>query len=187
MKKLLLSAVIAMLGLGLSAQEQSVDLSKSSLKWTGKKVTGEHFGYISLKEGTLNVNNDQIVGGTFKIDMSTITVTDIEDPDYNAKLVGHLKSDDFFGVATYSVSKLKIKESSKFKNGEAEVKADLTIKGATHPISFKVKQEGKAYTATITVDRTLYDVRYGSGKFFDGLGDKMIYDDFILEVKIAIR
>ena len=169
--------------LGLFAQQMKTDTEKSSLKWHGEKVAGEHWGHIDLKKGWLSWENDKLTDGV--IDMGSITNTDIEDPEYNAKLVGHLKSDDFFGVEKFPTAKLEIKSSEKFKNNKATVKAQLTIKDITHPIEFEAQKDDNWFMAEIIVDRSKYNVRYGSGSFFDNLGDKMIYDDFIMTVKIA--
>ena len=83
------------------------------------------------------------------------------------------------------VATLEIKSSEKFKGNKATVKAHLTIKEITHPIEFEVQRNGNWFMAEIVVDRSKYDVRYGSGSFFDNLGDKMIYDEFTMTVKIA--
>jgi polyisoprenoid-binding protein YceI len=187
MKRLSLLLAVLLLGFAAVAQEMSVDISKSEIKWTGKKVSGEHWGYINLKSGTFVVADGKIVNGTFKIDMNSIVCEDLESPEWNQKLVGHLKSDDFFSVDKYETATLEIKESTAFKNGVAEVTGDLTIKGITNPISFKAKKESGNYMATITVDRTKYNVKYGSGKFFDNLGDNMIDDDFTLDVKLVTK
>jgi polyisoprenoid-binding protein YceI len=112
-------------------------------------------------------------------------VKDLEAGEWHDKLVGHLKSDDFFGVEKFPTSELIITESAPFKNNEATVTGKLTIKGITHPVTFKAVKVGTGYTALITVDRTKYDIKYGSGKFFDSLGDKMIYDEFTLDVKLV--
>jgi polyisoprenoid-binding protein YceI len=187
MKTLFFSLVmIAFTASSLNAQNLTADVKKSILKWHGKKVTGEHFGNINLKSGTLELTNGQISKGKFVIDMNSITCTDLTDATYNAKLVNHLKSDDFFGVAKFPEAVIEIVKSSPFTNNEATVEAKLTIKNIIHPISFKVKKDGKAYTAEMVVDRSKYDVRYGSGSFFDGLGDKMIYDDFEMSVRIEV-
>lgn len=185
MKRLSFLLAILLLGFTAVAQEMTVNVSKSEVKWTGEKVSGEHWGYINLKSGSFVLNNGKIESGKFVMDMTSIVNEDLESPEWNQKLVGHLKSDDFFSVDKYPVSTLVIKESSDFKDGVAEISADLTIKGITNPISFKAKKEAGYYTATIKVDRTKYDVKYGSGKFFDNLGDNMIYDDFTLDVKIV--
>ncbi len=187
MKTLLISIfLISLSATALNAQTYMADVKKSTLKWHGEKVTGEHFGNISLKEGMMEITNDQISKGKFVIDMASITNTDLTDAEYNAKLVGHLKSDDFFGVAKHPEAVIEIVKSGKFVNNEATVDARLTIKNITHPITFKVKRDGMAYDAEIVVDRSKYDVRYGSGSFFDGLGDKMIYDEFTMNVNVVV-
>jgi polyisoprenoid-binding protein YceI len=118
----------------LFAQDYKANTNKTEIKWTGKKVTGEHFGFIKLKEGTLTLKNGNIASGSFTIDMNTITCTDLEDAETNAKLVGHLKSDDFFGVKTYPTAKLEIVKASPFEDYKSEVEAKVTIKGKTETI-----------------------------------------------------
>ena len=114
------------------------------------------------------------------------TDIDVEDAEYKAKLEGHLKSDDFFGVEKYPTAKLEIKKASAFKDNKAQVTAHLTIKETTLPVEFEVERGEGQMMATIVVDRSKYDVRYGSGSFFEGLGDKMIYDDFTLMVTLSL-
>lgn len=169
------------------SQEFIVDASSSTLKWNAKKVSGEHYGQVKLKEGKLVLLDGQIAGGNFVINMETITCEDLESPDWNKKLVDHLKSDDFFSVGSYKVALLSNVRSDKFTGNKAKVTADLTIKGITNPISFEVIRQDNVYTSKIKVDRTLYNVRYGSGKFFQGLGDKMIYDEFTIDVKLVVK
>ncbi len=187
MRRLASTLTLFMLGLLIiTAQQKEINVKSSNIEWLGKKVTGEHTGNILFKSGTLILKNGELSGGEFLVDMSSITCTDIENADYNAKLVGHLKSDDFFGVDKHPTSKLKLKDVKKMDD-VYQVEGELTIKGKTHPISFNVKNSGNTYEGMITIDRTDYDVRYGSGKFFDGLGDKMIYDDFTLTFKVLAQ
>jgi len=182
----LLIAVIVFVSGSLVAQNKAVDVSTSQITWTGKKVTGEHMGHIHFKSGQLLFKGSELSGGEFIVDMTTITCTDLKDEEYNKKLVGHLKSDDFFGVSTFSESNLKLTSVKKAGNGY-DVKGDLTIKGKTNPIAFKVKSAGNKFMGTMVIDRTVYDVRYGSGKFFDNLGDKMIYDEFELAFEVNMK
>ena len=167
------------------AGNQKVDPSKSSVKWLGKKVTGEHDGTINVKEGNLVVENGKITGGKVVIDMQSIVNLDLTDPGYNAKLVGHLKSDDFFSVATFPTAELVITkvEGNNFSG-------NLTIKGITNPTSFTAtaSKDGNStqYKGTITIDRSKYNVKYGSKSFFDNLGDKVIYDDFTLDFTLVV-
>ena len=116
--------------------------------------------------------------------MNTISCSDLEDAEYNQKLVGHLKSDDFFGVVKFPNAILKIINSSAFLNNVASVKGQITIKGKTEDISFDVTNEKNIYSAKIEIDRSKFDVRYGSTSFFDTLGDKAIDDIFTLNIKL---
>ena len=173
-----------------SNHEATIDKSKSKLNWTGKKVTGQHEGTLVLKSGKVVFNDKkELTGGEFVIDMKSIKVTDIKVAKDNKKLTNHLKSPDFFDVKNHSSAKFVVTSVKKSGDDKYDVTGDLTIKGKTHPVSFPVAVQVSDKTATargtIKVDRTKYDVRYGSGKFFDNLGDKMIYDDF--EVALDLK
>ncbi|MEM7658969.1 MAG: YceI family protein [Bacteroidota bacterium] len=163
----------------------TADVSESTVEWKGEKVTGFHTGNLSLKSGAFEFSEGVLTGGNFTVDMTSLTVTDIEDPGTNGKLVGHLKSPDFFGVEAHPEASFVItKVVSRGKVGEYKLIGDITVKGITKEIRFNanVTQEGTSAngTAEITLDRTDFDVRYGSGSFFDNLGDKTIYDEFTL-------
>jgi len=165
----------------------TVDVAKSSITWIGKKVTGSHNGSIALKSGTLNVNGKSITGGGFIVDM-----TSIKDADGSAKLEGHLKADDFFGSEKYPTSNFVITKVAG-SGANVTVTGNLTIKGITKPLSFPatvaVGTDGTV-TATapkIVVDRTKYDIKYGSKSFFESIGDKAIYDEFELAVKLVAK
>jgi len=168
------------------AQEYKADATKSVIKWTGEKLTGKHYGKIALKEGSLTLKSGNITGGTFVINMNSITDEDVENAEYNAKLVNHLKSDDFFGVAKFPETKLVITKATAFKGNTSEVTSNLTIKGKTNPNVFTVTKNGDKYTAKIVVDRSKYDVKYGSKTFFEDIGEKIIYDEFILDVELVV-
>jgi polyisoprenoid-binding protein YceI len=167
---------------------------QSEAKWHGTKVAGEHFGTIDIKDGELTVAEDQITGGTFVIDMASIKNTDIKAAEDNGKLVGHLKSDDFFGVETYPTATFKIKSISPIANAATgqpnyNVEGDLTIKEKTNPVTFPATisvENGVAKAkADVKVDRAKYDVRYGSNSFFDNLGDKAISDEFTVSLDVT--
>jgi len=159
-----------------------VNTKESKVHWTGKKVTGEHTGYISIGNGTVMVEGEKVVGGEVNIDLNSMVCTDLTNEGMNQKLIGHLKSDDFFSVEKYPEANFAITSMKMKENGEYHVEGNLTMKGATHKISFPASatvEDGKVQAkGTAVVDRTKWDIRYGSGKFFQGLGDRMIYDDF---------
>ena len=159
--------------------KKEVKVETSSVTWKGYKVTGSHMGSIALKQGSLDFKDGKLVGGEFTIDMATIVNTDMEG-EYKAKLEGHLKSDDFFGVATYPTAKLVFNTVKSTGKNSYEVSGDLTIKDKTNPVSFDISIYGNKATANVKIDRTKFDVRYGSTSFFDDLQDKAIYDEFVL-------
>jgi len=173
----------------LTAQEYKADADQSVLNWTGQKVTGKHFGTIGLTSGTFRIDGDQIVSAEFVVDMTSITNEDIESEAQNKKLVNHLKSEDFFGVATHPTARFRMKEPAVIDGGNAMVKGDLTIKGITHPVQFKAVVDQKEDMARVfgnmVIDRTKYEVKYGSGKFFDNLADNTIYDEFTVNLNVS--
>lgn len=176
-------SVIALVSFTLNAQTKKIDTNKSNIHWIGKKVTGQHDGTITLKDGALVFKGNKLAGGNFTVDMTTINTTDLEG-GMKEKLDGHLKSDDFFGVSKFKTANLVFKTIADKGNNNYTVTADLTIKGITNPISFDMNINDKVATTKLLVNRTKYDIKYGSGSFFDNLGDKTIYDDFELEVTL---
>ena len=159
--------------------KKEVKTDKSKVVWKGYKVTGSHEGTIAIKSGHLSFDEDKLVGGEFVIDMTSISSTDLQG-EYKGKLDGHLKSDDFFGVENHPTASLIFTEVNASGKNSYDVKGDLTIKGKTNPVSFVISIYGNKATATVKVDRSKYDVRYGSASFFDNLKDKTIYDEFDL-------
>lgn len=163
--------------------DKKVDVVNSKITWKGHKVTGEHDGYITLQEGALQFDDkNQLKGGTFVMDMPTLTVTDLEG-EMKGNLEAHLKSDDFFSTNKHSSAKFVITKVEG-KNGKYKVTGDLTIKGITNPNTFDMVVSGNTATADLKVDRTKYDIKYRSSSFFDNLKDKAIYDNFDLGVSL---
>lgn len=166
-----------------SLLNKEIKVKESTITWKGYKVTGSHEGNITLSDGTLIFEDDRLTGGNFVIDMTTINVTDLEAGKGKEKLEGHLKSDDFFGIENYKTARFNI-TNAEGSDGKFRVTGDLTIKGKTHPTTFDMTVTDDTATATLKVDRTKYDIKYGSASFFDGLKDKAIYDEFDLNVTL---
>ncbi len=167
------------------AQKKEIKASESSINWTGKKVTGQHTGTLNLSDGFLVFDGENITGGEFTVDMTSLQVTDLKTGEGKEKLEGHLNSDDFFGVTNHNTAKLVVTKAKK-EGDTYKVAGDLTIKGKTNPITFDLVVNGDAASTTLKVDRTKYDIKYGSGSFFDNLGDKAIYDEFELAVDLKM-
>lgn len=182
-----LASITMLSGHIMYAQKVEVDTEKSQIEWIGKKIGGQHEGTIQLKSGYFDLTDDKIVSGNFVVDMTTITCTDFTDEGYNQKLIGHLKSDDFFGVEQYPTATFVVTTSTRFSNGKATVSGNITIKGKTENISFVVERKGKEYSSRIDIDRSKFDVRYGSNSFFDNLGNKAIDDIFILDITLVVN
>jgi len=168
-------------------QNMKVNVSKSSIVWTGKKIGGSHTGHIQLLSGYLTKSGDGFVEGKLVADMASLSNTDLEDKEMRAKLIGHLKSDDFFSVEKYPTATLVIESGEKVSEGIYQFSGKMTIKGTTNPVSFEARSDGSTFKGKLTVDRSKYDVRYGSGSFFDNLGNNLIYDDFDLDFEVTFE
>lgn len=165
--------------------DYKVETSKSSITWIGRKIAGSHNGTIVLKSGNLIMNGNKLAGGKFVMDMATI-----KDSGGSAKLEGQLNSDDFFSTHKFPTSTFVITKVSG-SGSSVNVFGTLTIKGITNAVSFPatlaVNSDGSvsALAGKILVDRTKYNVRYGSKSFFDNIGDKAIDDMFEIGVKLV--
>ena len=166
---------------------KSINIKESVLNWKGYKVLGEHWGTVKFVSGNLEFNSANVLtGGMFTVDMNSISCTDLQAGQGKEKLEGHLKSDDFFGTSKYPTAILKFKKvTSRGKAGEYKVVADLTIKNTTKEVRFDATINGNKAMATLKIDRSQFDVKYGSGSFFDNLGDNTIYDEFDLTANIV--
>ena len=184
-KSIALALVVVLSTLSVTAQTKKVDTAKSTINWTGKKVTGQHEGTINIKDGALVFKGKKLVGGTFNVDMNSIVVTDLKAGQGKEKLEGHLKADDFFGTDKFATASLVFKKIAAKTSKIYTVTADLTIKGITKPVTFDLATTANSASANVKIDRTKYDIKYGSGSFFDNLGDKTINDEFELKVKLV--
>lgn len=180
----------------MEAITYTVDPASSSIEWVGSKPTGEHMGTIAIAKGMVKVNADKIEGGSFTVDMKSITVTDLEGDD-KASLEGHLKGeaegkeDHFFNVAEYPTASFEITGISE-KDSKTMVDGNLTIKGIKKNISFPAttSMEGDMMSLTseeFTIDRTDWSVNYASKSIFENLGDKFVNDDIKLKVMIKAK
>lgn len=196
MKKAFCS-ILLLIAIVFSIQANSnIDLEKSQIEWIGKKIAGSHNGTISLISGNLEIENNDIIRGEFVINMNSIICTDIESKESNLRLVNHLKNDDFFSVEKFPTSKIVINKAEKLKENKEgwthNIYADLTIKGITKEIVFKSKmktdsKDKRSVYAEIIVDRSQYDVRYGSTTFFSNLANKAIDNEMFFKVKLFAK
>jgi len=187
-------ALLAPLASHAAAKPVTFDVkpADSKVTWEGKKRIGDaHHGELTVKSGKLIVTGDKLTGGEFEVDMTSLKVSDLQDEGMNKKLTGHLRSDDFFAVDKHPTAKLLITKVAPGKDGKQQITGDLTIKGkkeaVTFPADVKVSKNEVTAKSVITIDRTKYDVRYNSGKFFPNLGDKIINDEFLVNVDLTAK
>lgn len=168
-----------------------IDTSSSLVEWRGKKVFKliEHFGTLKLVEGQLLEAGNQVVGGRFVVDMTSIIPVDLK-PEGRTFLINSFSEPAFFDIPNHPTAILDIKEMEPFGQSPTgqnyKVLADLTIKGITRPIDFEAIIDHQPTelmaSASFTIDRTLWDVRFDSGKFYDNLGDQVIADEIPVKV-----
>ena len=172
-----------------------VNVENSNINWIGRKVTGEHSGTLNLSKGWVVMEQDLVIGGKFIFDMTSIKNTDIESPEWKEKLEKHLMAEDFFFVDSFPNAILEIKYHHQIiddKTGQTnQIIADLTIRGITHEINFPINishSKSNFYAeGLIDINRTLFNIKYNSGTFFEDLGDRMIYDDFTVQFSLQTR
>lgn len=177
-----------------TGKKLALSTGDSKLEWVGKKVTGQHNGTVDISSGELFIDNGKLTGGSFDINFGTIKVLDLQDSEMNAKLTGHLKSDDFFSAEKYPTGKFVLTSVTPLSNGTENnytIGGNLTIKGITQPVSFpaavKVNGDVVSAKADFKIDRTLWDVKFRSGKFYENLGDKLIDDQIELKLSISAK
>jgi polyisoprenoid-binding protein YceI len=169
-----------------------VDLAASNVEWVGTKPTGQHNGTVNISAGELMLKEGEIVGGKFTIDLNSIVVLDLTDQEMNAKLLGHLKSADFFEVETYPTAVFEIASVAAVSgNPDAShnITGNLTMKNITKSVTFpamvNVSDNGvTATTPAFIIDRTEWNVQYGSKKLFKNLKDNFIHDEMSLKINL---
>lgn len=175
----------------METQKFAIESAQSNIDWVGRKVTGAHNGTISIKEGTLILNDGQLAGGEFTIDTTSIVILDVTDPATNAQFAGHLASPDFFASEQYPEAKFIIASAEATDENSYRINGNLTIKGITRPVTFTAAVNSNNGTVSasgkVVVDRTLYDIKFRSGNFFKDLGDTLIYNNFDLNVSITAK
>lgn len=183
LKTIALTLVAVLATAAVSAQTKNINTTTSTIEWVGKKVTGQHNGTVNFKDGALVFKKNKLAGGTFTVNMTSLTATDLSG-EYQGKLNGHLKADDFFGTDKFPTATLVFKKIGTKSANVYNVTADLTIKGITKPVTFEMTVANNTATTKFMVDRTKYDIKYNSKSFFESIGDKAIYDDFELAVAV---
>jgi len=173
-----------------------VDSSLSLIEWAGRNPNVKHHGTLQLSDGLLTVK-DRKVTGSFTIDMRTIRNINLEGDEWQPVLLAHLASDDFFFVdlfptATFQIESAELVEGASLSAPNFKVEGNLTVRGASHPLTFMATlgalQDGAfSAEAHFDIDRTQWDVIYGSSRFYEHLGMHLVFDLISIQVRIVVR
>lgn len=174
-----------------------IDTEKSVVEWSGRNINNRHHGRITIINGEVVVSNGVPQSGLFELDMNTITNLDLQDEGWRGMLHQHLKSEDFFDVEHYPTASFELRGAAEIAGAtpgtaNMEIAGTLTIKGTPRPICFPAmvaaQENGilKAQAA-LDLDRTLWDVSYGSGKLYERLGMHLVNDLVSVELFIVAR
>ncbi len=172
-----------------------LDTEESVIRWEGQKTfAGGHHGNVKFESGEVTLENGVPTSGSFVVDMTSLQDEDVQNEAMRAQLEGHLKSDDFFGVEAHPTANFVVTSTTQSEDDPAvyAIEGDMTIKGITNSISFPItlgindEQKITAF-AQFDLDRTRWDVRFGSDKFFDNLGDGVIDDNFTVQLNIVAQ
>ncbi len=182
MKKSIVLAFIIMCSvIVMNAQETlKINTEKSQIKWFGEmtfRFYGHH-GFIKFKKGEFIKVNDKITGGSFVIDMNSITTTDMDNPKANNSLTEHLKNNDFFDVLSFPIARLIITNVNYVSSTDVKITANLTVKGITKVIRFngKLNFEKLEMTAKFKIDRTRWGINYNSSVKDKAISDAIGFD-----------
>jgi len=174
-----------------------IDAENSRLEWIGRNLNNRHYGRIAVQGGELSIAGGRLSSGSIVLDMNTIENLDLQDPTWRDMLIRHLKSDDFFAVerfptASFTLTGWEAQEGASPEAPNGIVAGNLSVRDVTRPISFPAivapQQDGgiKAHAA-FDIDRTLWNVCYGSCRLFERLGMHLVHDIISLELFVLAR
>jgi polyisoprenoid-binding protein YceI len=174
-----------------------VDAERSAVEWIGRNINNRHYGRIAISGGEVVMASGRPVSGSFVIDMNTITNLDLQDEGWRGMLHRHLKSEDFFDVKRYPTAIFEVRGAAPIEGTmpgapNMEIAGSLTIRETTRSICFPAiiapQDDGSIKAqAALDLDRTLWNVCYGSGKLYERLGMHLVNDLISIELFIVVR
>lgn len=174
-----------------------LDLTESRVRWIGRNLLNSHEGTLKLKSGEVEIHEGRLDGGSFVLDMQALACRDLAGDPLHEVLIAHLLSDDFFEVDEYPEASFRIiaaKPVAEATPGSPDLKIRgvLTLKGTEGEIEFLastgITAEGKlAAQASFAIDRTRWNVIYGSGKFFRSLGGHLVNDMIEIQLRMVTQ
>lgn len=186
MKNILVLFLIIIVNGSATAQQRQLDLTKSSIKWTGKNaVTGQKLsGTLKFKSGNINLQDQSIISAELVVDMLSLTAE-------NEELQGHLRAEDFFDVDQFKTATFKLLEQAQIKEGSFEMKGTMTILNKSNEVSAKLQymalENASSIKGSMTIDRTIFGIYHNSESFFTRMKEKAISKDFEIELQLFFQ
>ena len=174
-----------------------IDAAESRVEWVGRNLLNKHYGRIELKNGKLRFDQGHLVGGEFTLDMRAIKCQDLAGDPLHDVLIAHLMSHDFLDVELYPEARFVIEATDRVPGAtpgapNLAVRGKLTLKDVSRALEFVASTglttEGKAAAqSAFAIDRTQWNVLYGSGKYFRHLGGHLVNDLIDIQVRIVTQ
>jgi rhodanese-related sulfurtransferase len=171
-----------------------VDTGAGRVEWVGRNPNTRHHGTVKIAKGLFKLDTG-IISGTFELDMNTIHNINLEGDELHPVLEQHLKSDDFFFVklfpkALFTITEGKPKDPAWLTSPNYSVKGKLSLREVSAPLEFDatVNQADKnrlAIESHFDIDRTQWNVIYGSVRFFEHLGMHKVFDLISIQVNLV--
>ena len=176
--------------------QYQIDTDQSIIEWFGRNPNTKHFGTVRISRGQIQIENGNMTG-TVEIDMDSIENINLEGDELQPVLVSHLKSDDFFLVkafpkAKFTINSGQLAEEPHLSAPNYEVNGTLNLRGVKADLSFattiaSADDGGLIAEAHFDIDRTRWNVIYGSTRFFENLGMHLVFDLISFQLRIVAR
>ncbi len=188
--------VIETAGLRLEDRLYKVDTEKSVIEWVGRNPNTRHFGTLRLSEGSISIRDGSITG-SFTLDMQSIVNHSLAGDPLREVLEAHLASDDFFFVQRFPMARFTIQsghfvEEPTLSAPNVRVMGDLELRGLKRDIAFDATLNNLADGAFVAeahfdIDRTQWEIIYGSSRYFEHLGMHLVFDLISIQLHIMAR
>ena len=172
----------------------TVDTEQSLVEWAGRNPNTKHFETIGISKGEILVK-ERVISGSFEMDMNSLIDINLEGDESQPVLISHLKSDDFFFVDYFPTAKFTINSAEPVKepfltSPNYEIKGAMEVRGIKADQHFmatvtKTPENELLAEAHFDIDRTRWNIIYGSTRFFEHLGMHIVFDLISIQVKIV--
>ncbi len=180
--------------LQLSDGQYRIDTDQSLIEWAGRNPNTKHFGTVRIADGHIQVANGNLTGAV-DIDMDSIDNINLAGDELQPVLVSHLKSDDFFLVKVFPTAKFTVDSGQRAEKpylsaDNYDVNGTLELRGVKANISFPstfthTDDNGLVAEAHFDIDRTRWNIIYGSTRFFEHIGMHLVFDLISFQVRIV--